>query len=282
MFRKVNDFDGDGKADFAVTRNVGATKYWYLWQSRDGFRASAFGINTDQNAAGDYDGDGRADIAVFRKEPISSTTMRYSFWIIQSQSGVRTYISETNSYPDAVAHQQDYDGDGKTDFARTIENNTGFYFDYSIHGGGSSYSLGATPIKIGDTNGDGSAEVASYNSNTQTVSVLNQSIRFGSAGDIFVTADFDGDAKGDITIFRPSDGTWWWIRSSDGAVNVAQWGQAGDAPVPADYDGDGKTDLAIYRPGSAQSPQSYYWVYGSLNGVSVLNWGLAGDAAVTY
>ena len=30
MFRKVNYFDGDGKADFAVTRNIDGFKFWYI------------------------------------------------------------------------------------------------------------------------------------------------------------------------------------------------------------------------------------------------------------
>ena len=35
MFRKMNDFDGDGKTDFAVTRREENSKTWYIWQSRD-------------------------------------------------------------------------------------------------------------------------------------------------------------------------------------------------------------------------------------------------------
>ena len=31
MFRKMMDFDGDGKADFAITRDVGGARYWYIW-----------------------------------------------------------------------------------------------------------------------------------------------------------------------------------------------------------------------------------------------------------
>jgi hypothetical protein len=27
--------------------------------------------------------------------------------------------------------------------------------------------------------------------------------------------DFDGDGKTDLSIFRPSNGSWWWQRSSD-------------------------------------------------------------------
>ena len=67
MFRKINDFDGDGKADFAVTRNEGGNKIWYVWQTTGGFTAYQWGLATDENAAGDYDGDGKTDPGIFER-----------------------------------------------------------------------------------------------------------------------------------------------------------------------------------------------------------------------
>ncbi len=64
--------------------------------------------------------------------------------------------------------------------------------------------------------------------------------------------DFDGDGKTDISIFRPSVGEWYYLRSGNGAVNGAQFGAASDKPVPADYTGDGKTDIAFFRPSSGE------------------------------
>ncbi len=61
-------------------------------------------------------------------------------------------------------------------------------------------------------------------------------------------ADFDGDGKSDISVFRPSNGFWYIMKSSGGYSSV-QWGQKDDSLVPGDYDGDGKTDLAVYRRG---------------------------------
>ena len=60
--------------------------------------------------------------------------------------------------------------------------------------------------------------------------------------------DFDGDGKADLSIFRPSNGEWWYQRSSDGGNAAAQFGSSTDTITPGDYTGDGKTDMAFWRP----------------------------------
>ena len=66
------------------------------------------------------------------------------------------------------------------------------------------------------------------------------------------TADFDGDGRSDLVVYRPTTGVWY-VRTSSTGYSYAnatsyQWGIAGDIPIAADFDGDHKTDLAVYRP----------------------------------
>lgn len=64
-------------------------------------------------------------------------------------------------------------------------------------------------------------------------------------------ADFDGDGKTDISLFRPDNGAWYVINSSNSTFVAVGFGVATDIPAPADFDGDGRTDYSIFRPADA-------------------------------
>ena len=70
-------------------------------------------------------------------------------------------------------------------------------------------------------------------------------VTFGFGTDKLVPADYDGDGKTDVAVYR--SGTWYLLRSQLGFTGVT-FGDANDIPVPADYDGDGKADIAVFRP----------------------------------
>ena len=85
--------------------------------------------------------------------------------------------------------------------------------------------------------------------------------------------DFDGDGRSDISVFRPSDRTWYLDRSFD-AFDALQFGLPTDQITPADFDGDGETDIAVYRDGV------WYWLNSSDGTLGVVQFGLTGDIPV--
>lgn len=85
-------------------------------------------------------------------------------------------------------------------------------------------------------------------------------------------ADFDGDNKTDISVFRPSEGNWYLNASTQGFSGV-HFGLSEDIPTPGDFDGDGKADIAVFRP----SDGNWYRLNSSNGTFSALNFGLSGD-----
>ena len=65
----------------------------------------------------------------------------------------------------------------------------------------------------------------------------------GVSADKPVQADYNGDGKTDLAVWRPSTGQWF-VRG----ISTTTYGVATDKPVPGDYNGDGKYDLAVWRP----------------------------------
>jgi hypothetical protein len=106
----------------------------------------------------------------------------------------------------------------------------------------------------------------------------NQSANFTGVQSVTANkrADFDGDSKTDLSVFRPSESNWYVLKSFGSTVQVTSWGLGSDKLVPADYDGDGKTDFAVLRP----SDMVWHILQSSNGTVRYQPWGLSNDIPV--
>lgn len=98
-----------------------------------------------------------------------------------------------------------------------------------------------------DMDGNGTDELVVFRPSTGTWHLRNSPpiIAFGQNGDLPVGADYNGDGKSDIAVFRPGAQATWYIRGQAPSIN---FGTAGDIPLPVDFNGDKKADLAVFRP----------------------------------
>jgi uncharacterized cupin superfamily protein len=160
-------------------------------------------------------------------------------------------------------------------------------------------ALGDVPM-LADVDGDGKADLGIWRASTGTWYWLTstsgyayssaQGVQWGNAalGDQPFTGDFDGDGKADFAVWRPTDGTWYWLTSSSGyavgSFGAKQWGTTalGDVPMLADVDGDHKSDLVVWRA----STGTWYWLSSSsaysYAGARGVQWGNAalGDVPI--
>lgn len=85
-------------------------------------------------------------------------------------------------------------------------------------------------------------------------------------------ADFDGDGKSDVSVFRPSTGDWFILNSSNSSFRGVAFGNSTDITAPADFDGDGKTDTAVFRPSDGT-----WYILGKANTFISRTFGISGD-----
>ncbi len=295
----VMDFNGDGKTDFAVFRNIGGQQQrWYIAHNGTGtFNQIDWGLNGDTTIPADFDGDGKSDVAVWR----AGAGLTSAFYIFNSSTSTVTTSQFGLSTDDATV-VGDYDGDGKADMAvyrpgaAVGQQSTWFYRGSLNNPNGNitfvPWGVNGDKVAPGDYNGDGRADMVIARSNgSQFVfrTLLNLGansfseatpVFFGQPSDFTVPGDYDGDGKTDYAVLR-SNGvslTWFYIPSSANTTIVTiPWGSTGDFVVPGDYDGDGKTDPAIWRSGNP----GVFWVQNSSNGATqVFAFGGSNDGAI--
>ena len=241
------DMDGDGRADMVVWRGSTGTFYWARSSSGNTLIGTTqLGSQTvgDVPMLADVDGDGRADPVVWR----ASTGVWY--WLT-SASGYTALASLPFGAVGDVPLLADMDGDGRADPIVWRGSAGTFYWLTSTSGYTSMVtkqwgvkSAGDMPL-VGDVDGDGKGDLVVWRGPTgrwycltsasgyNPSAALERSWGSQSTGDVPSLADRDGDGKADITVWRSSTGTWYWLLSSTGFGSglAIQWGIPTDVPL---------------------------------------------------
>lgn len=153
----------------------------------------------------------------------------------------------------------DFDGDGKADVSRWHPSDNTFKVKLSGSSGQSVVTSLGNPASIpvpGDFDPEYiGVELAVFNAGTWTYwSDSAHTILCGTAGDIPMAGDYDGDGITDAAVFTPATRDWKIRKSSTGTFVTQNYGLLGDTPITGDFDGDGKTDKAVYRDEQWQPP----------------------------
>ena len=162
-------------------------------------------------------------------------------------------ILETAPVTPTGAKNVDYDGDGKSDFSiardespLALSGNNDFFRADSVR---EKLRIQAEKPNQAIPEGVG-GPITWYNH--RSLNGSDQVVNFGiAATDFLVPADYDGDLKSDITVWRPGApgvAAFYILQSTDAVVRTELFGQTGDdTAITGDYDGDGKADVASYR-----------------------------------
>lgn len=209
--RAEGDYDGDGKDDYTVVRNVSGALNWFILSSgTNTFKAIPFGRTgvpgTAANSTAifrgaDFTGDGRDEL-VFVNRNTAGTVVNY--YVGDSNTGAGVITKSYGNYNDDFnVTPADYTGDGRADFVAVRET-------------------------------QGAAAIWYINNSVTNVTTAT---RFGLADPTFndldlpVRGDYDGDRRHDIAVYRPSNRTFYYISSANGSLQGQEAGNQDEFPL---------------------------------------------------
>jgi hypothetical protein len=269
----VGDFNGDGRQDLAVAKELSGTVSILLGNGNGTFTqapGSPITVGTDPTsvAVGDFNGDGIPDLAVANQ---GSGTVSI---LLGNGNGTFTQAPASpitvGKDPISVA-VGDFNGDGIPDLA--VTNFGGSSVSVLLGNGdgtftqapGSPITVGKDPISVavGDFNGDGIPDLAVTNFGGSSVSVLlgngdgtftqatGSPIAVGSGPFSVGVGDFNGDGKQDLAVAAQfSNSVSVLLGNGDGTFTQASGPPitVGSTPISVavgDFTGDGRQDLAV-------------------------------------
>jgi len=290
----LNDIDGDGAGDFALSLvpKLGVQQPGEIQVRSGATGALIYSLQGAHNGArlgrglaalGDVDGDGKADFAATSVGPLGAGRAA----IYSGASGAQIsmpYAGGTDTVYLDVQRGGDIDNDGAPDLLVTALNHGAYAYSGATGGFLRNFAMVSqikTAACVGDIDGDGHDDVML----SALVSFEPNILYSGRTGDILLfvpngagvpsgIGDVDGDGRDDFAFSRGSAGGMHEIYSGRFLYRMSQivgpsaWLSVGARLIGlGDVDGDGRAEVAAidssYRVGSAPNsiPEGRVWLY---------------------
>ncbi|HEY0639063.1 MAG TPA: N-acetylmuramoyl-L-alanine amidase, partial [Pseudonocardiaceae bacterium] len=224
----TGDFNGDGRDDIVVFTHGSLADVHVALSTGSSFGASAkwhdfFALSGEVPAVGDVNGDGRDDIITFTRNSLADVHVALSTGSSFTASAKwHDYFGLAGEHPGVA----DVNGDGRADlvvFTRgtvadvfvALSTGTGFGPGVKWH---DFFAVGAEQPRVGDFNGDGAADIATFTNNAagdvyvalsdRTGAFVGTTVKwhdfFALAGEFPYTGDYNADGRDDIVVFTHS------------------------------------------------------------------------------
>lgn len=183
----------------------------------------------------------------------------------------------------------DTDGDGRSDIRAYRQSANAFYILNSTGSSLSIFNFGGTgqntfiPGVNDDYDGDGKSDLVTGivpSGGVRTWRVLQsgsntvREVQWGLSSDQTVPADYDGDGRVDIAVYRRSEGIWYILQSTTNQMRAEYWGQApNDFAMVGDFDADGISDLTVARSSASGGAATWFTRRSSDGALAVDYWG---------